>query len=168
MAKLILTVCKGNIERSVLAALCIERELAKLPDSETFAVESRGIHGMAGEPLSQYPNLMLYEDVWPLAVPAFAKYGIKWPRDKRSTPMTREAAIEASVIYAMDRKVLEKLHAVFPALTHKIKLFGELTGNAVDVGDPYDMNTPEGHLSVVSFIDSTVRKHIRDVLTHCA
>ena len=141
MKKLIVTVCKGNIERSVLATLCIARELAKLPDGNDYVVESRGIQGMPGEPVSAHSNLMLYGEVWPLAAPVLEEFGLEWPRDKLSTPMTFEIATEASVIYAMDRKVLEKLYTAFPSLSGKIRLFGELTGNAEDVADPYDANT---------------------------
>jgi protein-tyrosine-phosphatase len=167
MKKRIVTVCMGNIERSVLAALFIQRELTKLNVADEYLVMSRGIQGMPGEPSARHKNLREYADIWPYAAEALTEFDIEWPCDQESTPMTEDIAQQAAIIYAMDKVVAGKLRSAFPEHHQKIKLFSKLADKESDVADPHDMKTAEGHSSVIREIEATVRKHITQIISDC-
>ncbi len=51
MKKLIMTVCKGNIHRSVIAALCVKKTIKELGLESEYEIMSRGLQGSAGTDL---------------------------------------------------------------------------------------------------------------------
>src|SRR3989344_5878715 len=60
MSHLILTVCKGNIHRSVLAEACISKYLQELGLEGSFKVASRGLQGTCGTAMPKFPNMRCY------------------------------------------------------------------------------------------------------------
>ncbi len=55
--KTILIVCKGNIYRSVIAELCMQKEIKKIGKEDTISVVSRSLQGTMGLPLPKHLNL---------------------------------------------------------------------------------------------------------------
>src|SRR3989338_7334523 len=75
-SKLILVVCNGNVHRSVVAQLCITRELQRR-SIDGIACVSRGLQGTAGTALPQGRNLRDYPREWSLTKPVLDRLGIE-------------------------------------------------------------------------------------------
>lgn len=139
MKKLILTVCWGNIQRSVFAQLCLTRELAKRGLEKEFFVLSCGIQGSCGTTPTMHHNLMGYEKDWVQSKPWLEKIGIEIPETQISTPISRDIVDKATIILAMERKIMQDKDAgllvQFPDVALKMMLFTELVGRTDDIPD---------------------------------
>jgi protein-tyrosine-phosphatase len=164
MRTLILFVCNGNIHRSVIAEVCTRNQLIESGLEGSYEVVSRGIKGMMSTSLSKFPNIRLYPLQWRLAEPSLRDFGINVPRGKITTPISREDAERAAIIFAMDRDVLSDLpnalETQFPDLRYKMRLFREIA----DVPDCADEKTEAAFRNVTHMIHSTVRENWENLL----
>lgn len=164
MKKLILTVCKGNIHRSVIAALCIENALKKLGLGSEYEIISRGLQGSAGTDMPRFPNIMSYPNEWSLTKPTLEEIGIEIPLSQKATPITEDIISRASLILAMDQSVLytspNSLIKQFPNFGFKMRLFQELTGKADDITDCEGRKDVETFRNIALAINSVAQNHI--------
>ena len=168
MEKLILTVCKGNIHRSVIAALCLENALKRLCLESKYEVMSRGLQGSAGTDTPRFSNLKSYPTEWRLTAPILEEIGINIPSSQIATPITKDVVSNASLILAMDRAVLCSLpHSLinqFPNLGFKMRLFLELAGSIDGIADCAGEADPEIHRNVILTINSIACDRITNIL----
>ncbi len=155
--KTILIVCKGNIYRSVIAELCMQKEIKKIGKEDTISVVSRSLQGTMGLPLPKHLNLRDYSEEYNLAKPYLDNIGIEIPIDKKSTPIDNDIIHQAEQILAMDSYILTKLKEQFPQYFYKIRLFGELSTDVSDIIDPNGNKDSESHQMVIISIHNTVR-----------
>lgn len=164
MKKLIVTVCKGNIHRSVVAALCIQKCLAQKGLQDQYLVISRGLQGSAGTAMPKYVHLSSYPMEWSLTEPVLRELGITVPATQVATPITFEIAQEASIIIAMDSLVLRTLPnslvRQFPELEFKMKLFSNLYGSDEDIEDCGGSDNKLLHELVNRQISTMVHEHL--------
>lgn len=169
MSKLILTVCKGNIHRSVIAAACIQEMIVRRGLAARYEVMSRGLQGTMKTKPSEHRNLRDYPMEWPLTKPVLEELGIEIATDQQSTPITQDVAERASLILAMDSLVLSELPnsliKQFPTLGKKLRLFTQIAGRSDDVPDTGGVSDPVAHRFAVCVIHSTVLNHFDDLLT---
>lgn len=139
--KTVLVVCNGNIHRSVITEMCLDRELKKR-GSENVICISRGLESRpAGK-----CNMTHFPDEWALTEPILKELGIIVSPDRRAVQIDWETAEEASVILAMDRRVLRILWDRFPLSAFKMRLFSELVGKCEDIVDCKGItDDPETH-----------------------
>ncbi len=168
MKKLLLTVCNGNIHRSVIAAACIDRKIRDKGLTNRYEVLSRGLQGTQGTEPSRHKNLRDYPMEWPLTEPFLRELDIEIADDQATTPITRTIAERASIILAMDRPVLSQkqnsLLNQFPDLSTKMLLFSELAGKIEDVPDVGGVADVTIHRASVEMIHSIIEKHFEDLL----
>ncbi len=168
MKKLILTVCEGNIHRSVIVALCIEKALKGLCLESKYEITSRGLQGSAGTSMPRFPNLKSYPTEWLLTAPVLEEIGIEIPLSQIATPVTKDIVGNASLILAMDRMVLCGLpHSLvnqFPNFGFKMRLFRELAGNIDDITDCAGKTDPKIYRDVILTINSVVQNHVANIL----
>lgn len=168
MRKLILTVCKGNIHRSVIAALCIEKVIKGLNLESEYEIVSRGLQGSAGTNLPLFLNIKSYPTESLLMTPSLAEIEIEIPPNQIATPVTEEIVSKASLILAMDQAVLcslpYSLVNQFPNHGFKMRLFQELAGITDDVTDCAGETNAEIYRKVNLTISSISQNHITTIL----
>lgn len=168
MKKLILTVCNGNIHRSVIAALCIEKALTERNLGEKYEVLSRGVQGTCGTTPTSFPNLMRYEREWSLTRPLLEEIGIEIPEDQTATPVDADVAEKASIILAMEKRVLldlpNSLANQFPDCALRMRLFSEIAGEVKEIPDCFGQTDPKLYRDAILTIHSTVQTHIETLL----
>lgn len=137
--KLILVVCKGNIHRSVIAEVCILKNLQELGLENKFRVVSRGLQGSCQTAMPKFPNMRNYPLEWGNTEPILRDLEIEIPETQIATPIDKSIAREASLILAMDQQVLcgfdNCLVKQFPELGFKMRLFSEMAGDVCDMPD---------------------------------
>ncbi|TSC94567.1 MAG: hypothetical protein CEN87_408 [Parcubacteria group bacterium Licking1014_1] len=165
-SKIILIVCSGNIERSVIAERCINRTLKTRGLDSEFVAISRGLQ-TTSPPVGK--NLRDYEDEWLASCPILQEIGIDIS-DAVSTPVDLSVAEKASLILVMDEGVLVKkpnsLVKQFPAHGYKMRLFMELAGNTENVPDPYGRKNQETHRRVIELIHSVSAERLDALLNY--
>lgn len=163
MKKLIVFVCNGNIHRSVVAEICLKQELKKRRLDNKFIVISMGLQGSAGTNFPKYKNLSEYPKEWKIQKPILEELGIDIS-EHSSKPIDRKIVEKASLILAMDRKVLidlpNSLTKQFPEHRDKIKLFMELERKMEDVPDCFGSSDVKLHHYVDEKIVKTLKKKI--------
>lgn len=168
MKRLILTVCNGNIHRSVIAEAVIRSGLMARNLGRSHDVMSRGIAGTCGTPAPTGGNIRDYPSEWRLTSLALEGTGTKIPARKVATPITRKVAERASLILAMDDSVLRQrpnsLYRQFPDLTGKMHLFSVLAGEATDIPDLFRKNDQELYARVIGRIRSTIEGNFETLL----
>lgn len=162
MKKLILVVCKGNIHRSVIAEICIRKNLEELGLTDRFIVESRGLQGSCRTAMPLHPNIRQYTLEWNLSLPFLNELEIEILENKVATPIDRNIAEKASLILSIDQKVLSgKLNSLlnqFPDLGFKMKLFQEMAEmNSGNVSDCAEKTDAEVYQHVIMTIHVTAR-----------
>jgi len=167
MSHLILTVCKGNIHRSVIAEACINKYLKELGLESGFKVVSRGLKGSCGTAMSEFLNMRCYPLEWGHTEPILRELGIEIPETKIATPINENIVEEASLILAMDSEVLcgftNCLVNQFPKFGFKMRLFSEMTGDVRDVLDCAGKTDTEMYRQVNLAIHSTARTGIQKI-----
>lgn len=169
-SKIMLTVCNGNIHRSVIAQLCLSRELVNIGKEIEFEVLSRGIQGTMGTVAPKYPNLRSYEMEYSHTEPCLKEIGIEIPLDQRATPIDEAIVKQASLILAMDEGVLRtrtnSLLLQFPHYTSKMRLFMELVGKKEDVPDCGGVDDAALYQKVVMSINEVAKAGIHNMIRY--
>jgi protein-tyrosine-phosphatase len=168
MRRLILTVCNGNIHRSVIAASIIAAALADKCLEDRYAVLSRGIAGTCNTPAPAGKHIRDYPTEWGHTKTALQEIGVDIPDNQRATPITRSDVERASVILAMDKLVLSEkdnsLHRQFPDGVAKMRLFTELAGKNEDVPDLFRSRDAELYKRVIHTLYDTVSQNFDTLL----
>lgn len=168
MKKLILTVCNGNIHRSVIAEQCINKALHQNGLDNAYHVLSRGIQGTGGEKSPKLKNLREYESEWSLTKPVLDEIGITIPIDKVATPIDARIVEEATLILVMEKGVLlerpNSLVRQFPSMRFKMKLFTELEDKADDIVDLYGQKNSAVVRREILRIDTIVKTRIKQLI----
>lgn len=169
MKKLILMVCRGNIHRSVIAEACLNQRLAAEGLSDRYEVESRGLQGAAGTKSAEYSNIRGYPNTWPRAEPSLNALGIDIPVDKISTPITREDAEKAAVIFALDHVVLRDepgsaLQTQFPDLVGKMRLLRSIEGADNDVPDCGEHGSEDDFTATTVLIHQAIDTYFNEII----
>ena len=172
--KTVLTVCSGNIHRSVIAQLCLSRELVSIGREIEFEVLSRGIQGTMGTKPPDYPNLLFYEMERRHTQPCLEKIGIEIPASQKATLIDEQIVKRASLILAMDDVVLHtkltpqgepmSLADQFPGHVSKMRLFMELVGKKEDVEDCGGVDDADFHRQVVMSINEVAKAGIHTMV----
>jgi protein-tyrosine-phosphatase len=166
--KIVLTVCKGNIHRSVIAAACIEKLLRERNPEALIGVQSRGLQGSFGTAPPRFVSIREYSDVWAMTRPGLDPLGIEIPANQAATPIRNKDVENAILILAMDRSVRQALinhfGNVVPELQSKLMLFMELAGKSSDVPDPVGEKDPVVFQDVANMIYSTVDEHLNELI----
>ena len=159
--KMILVVCNGNIHRSVIAELCLNRELKRTGLENKIECVSRGLQGSCGTPLPTGKNLRDYPKEWSLTKPVLDRLGIKIPESQQSTPVDGSIIRKATVVLALDRGVLidqsNSLIKQSPELSYKMRLFRELEGNSEDVLDCCGQDDVSLYEQTIGVLDQIAR-----------
>src|SRR3989344_5563627 len=168
MKKIILTVCKGNIHRSVIAAACIDKLLRIQKIQSAIEVRSRGLLGSFGTAPPRAPSIREYPAEWALTRPGLEALGIEIPIHQTATPITRADVESASLILALDRSVMQTLLNHFddevPDLHSKMMLFMQLGGVSADVPEPDGKRDPAIFNEVITIIHSTTEGSLSELL----
>ncbi|OHA24279.1 MAG: hypothetical protein A3G52_02070 [Candidatus Taylorbacteria bacterium RIFCSPLOWO2_12_FULL_43_20] len=165
MSHLILTVCKGNIHRSVLAEACISKYLQELGLEGSFKVASRGLQGTCGTAMPKFPNMRCYSLEYGYTEPILQELEIEIPETKIATPIDEGIVQKASLILAMNSEVLcgfaNCLVNQFPKFGFKMRLFSEMAGDIRDVPDCAGKTDTEMYRQVNLTIHATAKNGIQ-------
>lgn len=166
--KIVLTVCKGNIHRSVIAAACIDKLLQERGLHSAIGVQSRGLQGSFGTTPPRFPSIRDYPDEWELTRPGLEHLGIEIPTDQTATSITKADVENADLILALDKAVMQTLLDHFgdeiSSLQSKMMLFMELGGVSADVPDCGGKKDPVMFQEVASMIYLTVEENLNELL----
>jgi protein-tyrosine-phosphatase len=154
-SKLIVFVCNGNIERSVIAEACLKKILRERHLDGKYRVESFGLQGTFGTPEPIGRSLVDYPEEWAAAKPTLEILGIDISKHSFQK-LTRRTVILADIIISMDRKCLTEacnaLEHTYPEYARKFHLFSELSFRAEDTTDPFASNDPNLHRNLIEGI----------------
>lgn len=138
---LIVFVDRGNISRSPIAESVARRKLEEQGLQNQYEVISRGTQGVAPddkEPV-KFPNITYYHDHYIQSKSWLDEHGIDLS-SHTSTPINREIAEKAKIMFAMDRKTQESLLALFPDHAVKVHILSEIVGEDREIIDPENVN----------------------------
>lgn len=173
--KLILMVCRGNISRSPVAAIILQRKLAEHGLDGRYSVASRGTQGVAPDDLEpvKFPNITYYGDFYENSRGWLHKHAIDLS-SHTSRPIDHDIVRKASVIFVMDRRTLQALAVLFPDEVHKTHLLAEIIAEHEEVIDPEEalervkvehiLNSMEAMIAtglptLLSIADGRIRRH---------
>jgi len=167
MKKLIIFICNGNIERSVIAAECLRNILKEKDLDSTFFVDSYGIQGTCDTQKPNHKHLSEYPEEWSVAEPCLTELGIDISNHTYQT-ISDEIMEKASIVIAMDEKVYStaqnSLLGQFPSHIKKVHRFAELADNDIDIKDLVGSGSKELHTELIKEIYSTVEKKYKEIL----
>lgn len=174
--KHILVVCRGNIQRSVVAELCLRKIIKEKKLENAYEVmPSRGMMGTSASPmLPSHNNLKFYNknngrNEWENSLPTLQELGIAEELKKhRSTRVTRGDLETADLVIAMDKKVLSNptwgLIAQFPIYQDKIILFTELVGSKSGISDAAEAKDTGRHRRTILEINRIVQEGLEEMI----
>jgi|SRR3989338_5363893 len=159
MKKLILIVCNGNIHRSVIAEICLNRELEKRGLGDEIVCISRGLEKRDGGKC----RMMDFPTEWTLTKPVLRELGVVVLENRGAQLIDVDIIGKSSLILTMDRRVLNILNQKFPQCTTKMMcLFSTLAvgcvgwqfAAGVDILDLKGITDPELHRKTNELIHS--------------
>ncbi len=153
--KIVLVVCWGNIYRSPVAKIFLDREIKKRGLEKELVCESRGIHGSGNVPPTKFPNFSCYEEECRAAKPVMEKYGLDLT-NQISQPIDEQIIAESAIIFALDEKTQKAIISRFPQAEKKIHLLTELTGKPRSIEDPDGVTETEKYEAVTKEIHDCV------------
>lgn len=167
MKKLIIFICNGNIERSVVAAQCLRNILREKRISSKFFVDSYGLQGTQGTTLPKHKALSDYQKEWKAAKPILEKLKIDIS-DHSFQKIIPIVVKKASVIIAMDKKVYSgnknALLKQFIKYKNKIHVISELTKDHKDIKDPAGSGNKKLHKKIIEKIYLTLTDEHKTIL----
>jgi protein-tyrosine-phosphatase len=157
----VVIVCYGNIQRSVIAELCLNRELKKAGYADLIHCVSRGLQGSAGTALPQGENLYDYPEEFEASKPSLRMLEIYIPKTQKAAPIDSKMVRKASLILAMDEKVLRELptalHTQFPDYRDKMFLYSDLAFGHSEIDDCAGVIDQNAHARMIEQINSIAR-----------
>lgn len=166
-SSLVLTVCLGNIHRSVVAEYALRQALQMAGLAEEILVTSRGILGMPGLPAPSRKNIQDYPDKWPYVESTLNRLGLN-VSTHQTRPLDHDIVSRSSLILAMDRKILIdhpcSIVRVFPAYAWKARLFSEIDGTASDIDDCDEVQEGDFHRRVTEHIHELVHRRVHHIV----
>ena len=167
--KLIVVVCNGNIQRSVVAELCLNKQLKISGYSDSVVCVSRGLQGSMGTNMPKGLNLYDYPMEMANSEIALNKLGINISKEQKSTPIDQDIIKQAGVVIAMDNLVLKELpnslHNQFPDSKYKMVLFSELVDQTSNIDDLAGIDDSSKHSKLIFDIDRTSRLAIPKLIS---
>lgn len=170
----IVTVCKGNMHRSVVAEASINKTLKQHGLDADYVAISRGIQGTAGMEGTAGRRLRDYPQAWERNRPSLEALGLDIS-EHASTPISLEDVERAALILVMDRKVLDSpeygpasLVRQFPLHRRKMRLFRELEGVEEGIEDCGPGAEEAQYRSANEYIHRVVCERIETLLNWAA
>jgi len=167
MKKLVVFVCNGNIHRSAVAEAYLKQVIKERELDNQLEVISRGLQGSAGTSPPRHSGPTEYPLEWSIQKPILKELGIDIS-EHVSRPIDHKIIEEASLIFAMDSKVLSglpnSLLKQFPDHDRKIMLFGGLGGKGVDVPDCGGSDDSKLHRRVDEVIIQVINEEIEALM----
>lgn len=165
--KKVLFVCRGNIYRSPVAKIFLERMIEKIGLKGEIVCDSAGTQGSTGLPEPKFSNFIFYKNEFKAAKPTLEKFNLDLSKHI-SKPITVDLISKADIILAMDNKVIndrqEGLLANFPDSAGKILLLSELTGNKTEIQDPDGVTIGEKYATITEEIHKYITDGFNNVL----
>jgi protein-tyrosine phosphatase len=150
-ARKFLFVCFGNIIRSPMCEVLMNRELDRLGRRE-FTVTSAGLNATPGR-LAH-----------PWAVTAARELGISL-KQHRARPLTPELVEQADVIFAMDYQNQVQLLSRWASARHKVFMLAAYAGEeyrSVEIGDPYYQDQEQTR-SCYNILSTCIQNLVRSI-----
>ncbi len=167
MKKIITFICNGNIHRSAIAEIYLNKVLKKNKLDNEFIAKSYALQGTQGTPKPLHKNLMEYPKEYKIALPILKSFKIDITGHlyKKITPSAVE---KSAVIIAMDKKTYSQaknaLIKQFPKYKNKIHVFSEFTENHKGIKDPFGNTSPKFHLATIKSICLTIEDQYKNIL----
>ena len=168
MKKSIIFICNGNIERSVIAAQCLNNLLEKKQLTAKYKADSFGLQGTKNTPNPLYKKLSQYPKEYKAAYPTLKKLKIDISKHTYKK-ITLSAISYATTIIAMDKKVYSSaknsLLKQFPFAKNKLHIFSEITLNHKNIKDPHGNGNSKIHEQVIQQIQVAINKNYKKILS---
>jgi len=167
MKKSIIFICNGNIERSAIAAQCLNILLKKKRLTTKYRADSFGLQGTKNTPKPLYKKLSQYPKEYKAAYPTLKKLKIDI-NEHNYKKITLSAINSAATIIAMDKKVYasanNSLLKQFPFAKKKFHIFSEITIKHKNVKDPHGSGSYKTHEQVIKQIQEAINKNYKKIL----
>lgn len=156
--KVIVSVCRGNIVRSVVAQAVIQQQLEVRGIAGKYESLSRGIQGTSIDPQPvKYPNITYYGKLYEDAKPIFEKFGIN-VSEHVSTPIDENIAKRSNILLAMDMQTRDALIRLFPDQKAKVYLLSKLIGEERNITDPEGVSGQQVQEAIFTQIQDIITK----------
>ncbi|MBP0633527.1 MULTISPECIES: hypothetical protein [unclassified Cupriavidus] len=169
--KTILVVDRGNIQRSVVAEVVLQKVIEKRGLGEKYRVISRGMQGTPAIPeIPPHNNLKFYTAAngsagmeWENAERTLRELGLTDDLVKhRATVLSRSDLEKAAIVMALDTPTISDpkygINVQFPGFSEKVMLFTELTGCNEGIADGAGANDANRHRQLILDIDRIARE----------
>lgn len=167
MKKSIIFICNGNIERSPIAAYCLNDIFNKKQLAAKYKAGSFGLQGTQNTAHPLHKKLSEYPKEYKAAYPTLKKLQIDISKHTYKK-ITLSTINSAATIIAMDKKVYSSaknsLVKQFPFAKNKIHIFSEITLNHKNIKDPAGNGSRKIHEQVIKQIKSTINKNYKKIL----
>lgn len=164
MKKLIIFVCRGNIVRSPIAESLLKKKLVREKLADQYEVISRGIQGTVVDPKpAKFPNITYYQTIYAESKPTLDKLQIDLS-DHRSTVIDQQTVDRASLILAMDDRILNGLRMLFPKNIDKIHLFSSLVKSNKQIIDPETVSGVEAQRRIIMEIANIIEFGFKELI----
>ena len=174
--KSVLFVDRGNIQRSVVAELILQKMLKARNLGTEYKVVSRGLQGTPASPvLPAHNNLKYYNKStsagmeWENSLPTLQELGIAEEFEKHAaTVLTKDDLEKATLVLSMDSLTLTDptwgIAAQFPAYSAKAMLFTELVGSSAGISDGYGATDSNRHRQLILDINKTLQQGFEQLM----
>ena len=161
--KNILIVCWGNIFRSPVAKIFIDKEIQKRGLENIIMCDSAGVMGSKNIPPPKFANFTLYQNEFESAKPVLEKFNLDLSNFK-SKPVNKELLLKSDIVLAMDNKVLDFLKKEFPKYKAKMFLFSAFLANQKEIEDPDGVTIEKKYATITQEIFDCVTKGFDNLL----
>lgn len=167
MEKLIIFICNGNIQRSVIAAESLKKILNEYKIKKNITISSYGLQGTMGTNPPKHKHLSEYPKEWKASESILKNLDIDISEHcfQKITPAIMK---RASIIIAMDDKVYSRaknsLLKQFPKHKDKIHRFAELTEDRLVIKDLAGNGNKNQHKEIIEKIYSTLLTKYKCIL----
>jgi|WetSurMetagenome_2_1015567.scaffolds.fasta_scaffold00950_2 protein-tyrosine-phosphatase len=176
-SKTILVVDRGNIQRSVVAQLVLQRIIKERGLELRYRVISRGMQGTPASPeIPMHNNLRFYSAVngsagmeWENSEPTLRELGLLQDFTKhKATVLSRKDLEEAALVISLDTPTVSDpiygIEAQFKEFRGKVMLFTELVGSGVGIADGYGSSDPNRHRQLILDVERIARQGFDELM----
>lgn len=161
--KKILIVCWGNIFRSPVAKIFMDREIQKKGMGNIIKCDCAGVMGSKNIPMPKFLNFTFYKIEFESAKPVLEKFNLDLSNFK-SKPVNEELLLKSDIVLAMDNKVFDFLNKKFPEHKAKIFLFSEFFGQSKEIEDPDGVTIEKKYATITKDIFNCVTEGFNKLL----